>query len=75
MTPFQVRTNQFLQHFSQTTQSTLTLKHGVCAIYNAEHQKIAVIEVPESSENIIFHCSLHHLPEEISPDSEKSASS
>lgn len=71
MTPTQSKTNQFLQHFSQSINTKLSLNNGVCAIYNHLSQQSAVIEVPDFSDNIIFHCSLMTLPEKVNAQTMK----
>jgi hypothetical protein len=62
MTPTQLKADQFIRHFGQVTQNDLSLKHGLCALYDPDNQEVAVIEVPDFSDNIIFHCSLMTLP-------------
>ncbi|MBF8999098.1 MULTISPECIES: type III secretion system chaperone [Vibrio] len=71
MTPTQSKTNQFLKQFSQSINTDLSLKNGVCAIYNHLSQQSAVIEVPDFSDNIIFHCTLMTLPMEVSANTMK----
>lgn len=66
MTSFQLKANQLVQHFGQTINTPLSLKNGVCAIYDLDNQEKAIIEVPESSESIIFHCTLLKLAADVS---------
>ncbi|SHO55644.1 type III secretion system chaperone [Vibrio quintilis] len=66
MTPTQLKASQFIRHFGQVTQSDLSLKNGLCALYGPDNQEAAVIEVPDFSDNIIFHCALMTLPANIS---------
>ncbi|MDW6001973.1 type III secretion system chaperone [Vibrio mangrovi] len=67
MTPHQLKANQLIQHFGQTINASLSLKDGVCALFDTNHQETAIVEVPDFSDNIIFHCSLLKLPPEVTP--------
>lgn len=66
MTPFQFKANRLIEYFGETINTPLSLKNGVCALYDTNNQESAIIEVPEFSESIIFHCSLSTLPTEVS---------
>jgi hypothetical protein len=67
MTPYQIKANKLIQHFGQTINASLSLKDGVCALYNTNHQETAIVEVPDFSDNIIFHCSLLKLSPDTAP--------
>lgn len=61
MTAMKLKANQLIQHFGKTINSPLSLKNGVCALYDANQQESAIIEVPDMTENFIFHCTLTKL--------------
>jgi hypothetical protein len=43
--------------------TSLTLQNGVCALYDSQDTEAAVIELPEHSEMVIFHCRVGRCPE------------
>lgn len=43
--------------------TSLTLQNGVCALYDSQDNEAAVIELPEHSEMVIFHCRVGRCPE------------
>lgn len=49
---------RYIAHLANQLGTTLTWQNGVCALYDNEHLQAAVIELPEHSDNVIFHCRL-----------------
>jgi len=66
MNPNQHKIEQLIQHLGQTIKADLQLKSGVCALYNAEGLQAVVLEIPDHSDTIVFHCSLFTLPDNLS---------
>lgn len=58
MTASQRQVEKFLQYFSAGCKTPLHLKDGVCALYDAQGQEAAVLEVPEQSDSLLIHCQL-----------------
>ncbi|QXI31254.1 type III secretion system chaperone [Pseudomonas vanderleydeniana] len=52
---------RYIAHLATQLGATLTWQNGVCALYDNEHLQAAVIELPEHSDNVIFHCRLGTL--------------
>jgi uncharacterized protein YecT (DUF1311 family) len=48
--------NRFLKALSVQLGISLALRDGVCALYDSQGQEAAVIELPEHSEMVVFHC-------------------
>jgi hypothetical protein len=51
----------FIGHLAVQLGTPLTLKNGVCALYDSDHFQAAVIEVAESSDSVMLHCRLGTL--------------
>ncbi|MCA2018848.1 type III secretion system chaperone [Vibrio tritonius] len=68
MTPTQTKTDQYLRNFAHSMNTQLSLRNGVCAIYDHLSQQNAVVEVPDFSDNIIFHCVIMTLPSDLSAE-------
>ncbi|NRH24866.1 type III secretion system chaperone [Pantoea stewartii] len=58
MTPSQKKIEALLQQFATSCNTTLHLKEGVCALYNTQGHEAAVLEVPDQSDCLLFHCQL-----------------
>lgn len=52
---------RYIAHLANQLGTPLTWQNGVCALYDNEHLQAAVIELPEHSDNVIFHCRLGAL--------------
>ena len=48
----------FLARLGERLGTPLTLQHGVCALYNERDQQLAVIEIPQLGNSIMFYCRL-----------------
>ena len=57
--------NRFLQALGTQLGTSLTLRDGVCALYDSQEQEVAVIELPEHSEMVIFHCRVGRASEQV----------
>lgn len=49
---------RFIARLSDKLGTPLTLQNGVCALYDHEQRQVAVIELPEHSDSVVFHCRL-----------------
>lgn len=56
--------NRLLQALGAQLGTSLALRDGVCALYDSQEQEVAVIELPEHSEMVIFHCRVGRTPEQ-----------
>ncbi|KPY37661.1 MULTISPECIES: type III secretion system chaperone [Pseudomonas syringae group] len=43
--------------------TSLTAQNGVCALYDSQDNEAAVIEMPDHSEMVIFHCRVGRSPD------------
>ncbi|MBA1229484.1 CesT family type III secretion system chaperone [Pseudomonas viridiflava] len=43
--------------------TSLTAQNGVCALYDSQDNEAAVIELPDHSEMVIFHCRVGRCPD------------
>ncbi len=50
--------NTMLEELSHRWQVQLKLQEGVCALYGANEKELAVLEVPEQSEQLLLHCNI-----------------
>lgn len=67
MTSHQLKANQLIQHFGQTIRTPLQLKDGVCALFDTQGTEVAIIEVPDHTDSVIFHCTLLTLSDDVPP--------
>ncbi|UZE25635.1 type III secretion system chaperone [Pseudomonas sp. B21-056] len=54
---------RFLNSLGAQLGTSLSLQNGVCALYDSQDNEVAIIELPEHSEMVIFHCSVGRCPE------------
>lgn len=67
MTSLQSKANHLIQYFGRMINTPLSLRKGICALYDSEtQQEKVIIEVPETSESIILHCTLTKLDRDVS---------
>lgn len=59
--------NHFLNLYGRKIKVQLSLKEGVCALYDRHHQEVAIIELPQGSDSVLFHCRIETLPEDTAP--------
>lgn len=45
-----------LNHYGRRLNATLKLENGVCALFNAQKQEAAIIELPPGSDAVVLHC-------------------
>lgn len=55
--------NRFINSLGAQLGASLSLQNGVCALYDGQDNEAAVIELPEHSEMVIFHCRIGRCPE------------
>lgn len=55
--------DRFIRALGAQLGASLTLQNGVCALYDSDDQQAAVIELPEHSEMVMFHCRVGRSPE------------
>ncbi|KPB76994.1 type III secretion system chaperone [Pseudomonas cannabina] len=55
--------SRFINALGAQLGTSLTLQNGVCALYDAQDNEAAVIELPEHSEMVVFHCRVGRCPE------------
>jgi len=53
----------FINALGARLGTSLTVQNGVCALYDGEDNEAAVIELPEHSEMVVFHCRVGRCPE------------
>lgn len=54
---------RFINSLGAQLGTLLALQNGVCALYDSEGNEAVIIELPEHSEMVIFHCRVGHCPE------------
>ncbi|KPZ10119.1 Type III chaperone ShcE [Pseudomonas syringae pv. viburni] len=54
---------RFINSLGAQLGTSLTLQNGVCALYDGQNNEAAIIELPEHSEMVIFHCRIGRCPE------------
>ncbi|MCF5710982.1 type III secretion system chaperone [Pseudomonas tremae] len=54
---------RFISALGAQLDAPLMLQNGVCALYDSQDNEAAVIELPEHSEMVIFHCRVGRCPE------------
>lgn len=55
--------SRFITALGAQLGTSLTWQNGVCALYDGQDNEAAVIELPEHSEMVIFHCRVGRCPE------------
>lgn len=54
--------SRFINALGAQLGTSLTLQNGVCALNDAQDNEAAVIELPEHSEMVVFHCRVGRCP-------------
>ncbi|CAM3057407.1 Tir chaperone family protein [Pseudomonas floridensis] len=54
---------RFINALGAQLGTSLRAQNGVCALYDAQDNEAAVIELPDHSEVVVFHCRVGRCPE------------
>ncbi|QHF02083.1 CesT family type III secretion system chaperone [Pseudomonas asturiensis] len=54
---------RFINALGTQLGTPLSVQNGVCALYDSQDHEVAVIELPEHSEMVVFHCRVGRSPE------------
>ncbi|MEM6050703.1 type III secretion system chaperone [Erwinia sp. P7711] len=59
--------NHFLHFYGRKIGAQLSLKQGVCALFDNHHQEVAIVELPQGSDSVLFHCRIETLQGDAAP--------
>lgn len=62
------RLNHFLNLYGRKIGGQLSLKEGVCALFDQKQQEVAIVELPQGSDSVLFHCRIETLTDEAAPE-------
>jgi len=57
-----------LGQYGKRLNTQLRLENGVCALFTAQKQEAAIIELPPGSDAMILHCYIRELAEDVAAD-------
>ncbi|WLS77887.1 type III secretion system chaperone [Erwinia pyri] len=60
--------NHFLNLYGRRIKAPLSLKEGVCALFDRHQQEVAIIELPQGSDSVLFHCRIETLQGDAAPE-------
>jgi hypothetical protein len=60
--------NHFLNLYGRRIKAQLSLKEGVCALFDRHQQEVAIIELPQGSDSVLFHCRIETLQGDAAPE-------
>lgn len=63
--------NHFLNLYGRKIKVQLSLKEGVCALFDSQDQEVAIVELPQGSDSVLFHCRIETLKGDPAPEALK----